>query len=63
MSPHSTDQTENLCIFLELETRNGNLSGTKARIWRKIGIHLTRYGHRRKIGAVILKTLGLDRWL
>jgi hypothetical protein len=48
---------------LESWKRAVGTSGAKARISRKIGIPLTRYGRRRKIDAVILKTLGLDRWL
>ena len=39
------------------------ISGAKARVSRKIGVPLTHYGRRRKIGAVILKAMGLDRWL
>jgi hypothetical protein len=37
------------------------VSGAKARVSRRIGVPLTAYARRRKIGATILKALGLSK--
>lgn len=39
------------------------LSTLKTRVSRRIGIPLTRSGRRQKIGSLILRLLGLDKWL
>jgi hypothetical protein len=39
------------------------LSAFKTRVARQIGIPLTRNGRRQKLGSLILRLLGLDRWL
>ena len=38
------------------------VSAFKARLSREIGIPLTRSGRRQKLGSLILRFLGLDRW-
>ncbi len=39
------------------------ISEFKARVSRQIGIPLTRSGRRQKLGSLILRLLGLDKWL
>jgi len=39
------------------------LSTLKMRISRQIGIALTRSGRRQRLGSLILRLLGLDKWL
>jgi hypothetical protein len=39
------------------------VSALKARFSRQIGIPLTRTGRRQKLGSLILRLLGLDRWV
>ena len=39
------------------------VSAFKAAVSRKIGVPLTSTGRRQKIGSVILRILGLDKWV
>jgi len=39
------------------------VSALKSRVSRQIGIPLTRSGRRQKLGFLILRLLGLDKWL
>jgi hypothetical protein len=39
------------------------VSAFKTRVSRRIGIPLTRTGRRQKLGSLILRLLGLDRWV
>jgi len=39
------------------------VSAFKTRASRQIGIPLTRTGRRQKLGSLILRLLGLDRWV
>jgi hypothetical protein len=39
------------------------VSSFKARVARQIGIPLSRTGRRQKLGSLILRLLGLDRWV
>lgn len=39
------------------------ISAFKSHLSRQIGIPLTRSGRRQKIGSLILRLLGLEKWL
>jgi hypothetical protein len=39
------------------------VTALKSRVSRKIGIPLTRTGRRQKLGSLILRLLGLNRWV
>jgi hypothetical protein len=39
------------------------VSAFKGRVSRQIGIPLTRSGRRQKLGSLILRLLGIDKWL
>jgi hypothetical protein len=39
------------------------LTAFKMRVSRQIGIPLTRSGRRQKLGSLILRLLGIDKWL
>ena len=39
------------------------VSAFKSRVSREFGIPLTRTGRRQKLGSVILRLLGLERWV
>jgi hypothetical protein len=39
------------------------VSAFKSRVSRRIGIPLTRTGRRQKLGSLILRLLGVDKWV